>query len=81
MAEYNRDHKRMRTFAFGYGAPNNPHSKIVKVVARSSLEAGREIEKMNLVANGQQAHFLVDSADTAVYKKTVAAGSGRPQPH
>lgn len=78
MGEYNRDHKRQRVFAMGYGAPNNPHSKIVKTMARSSLEAGHNFLTNHPIPTNQVAHFLVDSADKAVYKRTVAAGSGRP---
>jgi hypothetical protein len=62
----------------GYGAPNNPHSKIVKTLARSSLEAGHNFAIECPILDKQQAHFLVDSADKDLYKRTVAAGSGRP---
>lgn len=75
MAEYNRDFKRKRVFALGYGAKDNPHSKVVKIEARSSLEAGLLLLEKGYVAFPQQAHFLVDSADKAEYKRVVTGRS------
>lgn len=78
MSEYNRDKKKYRVFAFGYGAKGGHYSKMVKISARSALEAGTILAASFAMPHGQEAHFLVDSADKDLYKRVVAAGSGRP---
>lgn len=69
--------KRPRVFAVGYGHPDASYSKIVKVQARSSLEAGHIFLSDHRMPPGQVTHFLVDSADKPAYRQSVAAGSGR----
>ena len=66
---YDNANRRMRPFEARYGLPDNPHTQMGTVMARSSLEAGARLLEAGPIEFPYVIHSLVDPLDTPCHKR------------